>query len=177
MPADMRDGAGDVSAPDGLSLGALIRTWRDRALLTQEELAGKTGVSVRTIRRLEGEPGYRPRSRSLRLLAEALRLGPLEQALFAAAVKAAGSGRRTRKDAAAGTVSGPDAAAGTGKGPGLSAGTGKGPDLSAGTGKGPDLSAGTVARSGEGDSASTWPEPRQLPRAVPGFVARAEELA
>ncbi|MFG1700639.1 ATP-binding protein [Nonomuraea sp. NPDC049309] len=157
MPADMRDGAGDVSAPDGLSLGALIRTWRDRALLTQEELAGKTGVSVRTIRRLEGEPGYRPRSRSLRLLAEALRLGPLEQALFAAAAKAAGSGRRTRKDAAAGTVSGPDAAAGTGKGP--------------------DLSAGTVAGSGEGDSASTWPAPRQLPRAVPGFVARAEELA
>ncbi|MEV4471487.1 tetratricopeptide repeat protein [Nonomuraea sp. NPDC049504] len=73
---------------EGQSLGALVRAWRNRALLTQEELASKTGVNVRTIRRLEGDAVERPRSRSLRLLAEALQLDPLEQAAFAAAAQA-----------------------------------------------------------------------------------------
>ncbi|MEV5325153.1 helix-turn-helix transcriptional regulator [Nonomuraea sp. NPDC052634] len=87
----MRDGAGDFSAPQSRSSGALIRAWRGRALLTQEELATKSGVNVRTIRRLENDAVHRPRSRSLRLLAEALQLDPYEQALLAAAATSAGS--------------------------------------------------------------------------------------
>ncbi len=68
------------------SLGALLRTWRERALLSQEQLAARAGVSVRTIRRLESE-GTRPHGDSVRLLAQALGLSEAELALFAAAAQ------------------------------------------------------------------------------------------
>lgn len=67
------------------SLGTLIRAWRDRALLTQEQLADRAGVNVRTIRRLEGDVVGRPRSASIRLLTEALGLDARERAEFTAA--------------------------------------------------------------------------------------------
>ncbi|WP_147942748.1 helix-turn-helix domain-containing protein [Microbispora sp. CSR-4] len=67
------------------SLGALIRAWRERALLTQEQLADRAGVNVRTIGRIEGDAVGRPRSASLRRLAEALGLDGRERALLAAA--------------------------------------------------------------------------------------------
>ncbi|GAB2933525.1 NB-ARC domain-containing protein [Nonomuraea fastidiosa] len=140
MPADMRDGAGDFSAPQSRSSGALIRAWRGRALLTQEELATKSGVNVRTIRRLENDAVHRPRSRSLRLLAEALQLDPYEQALLAAAATSAGSADKAAhaKDA--------------------------GDDAETGDGRQAKATAG-------------WRAPRQLPRGVLRFVARAGELA
>ncbi|WP_188190368.1 ATP-binding protein [Nonomuraea sp. SYSU D8015] len=75
---------------DGLILGSLLRRWRQRALLTQEQLATRAGLSVRTIRRMEGDVPLRPRTASVRLLAEALGLDDAEQATLAAAARGAG---------------------------------------------------------------------------------------
>ena len=48
--------------------------FREREMLSQEELADRSTLSVRTIRGLESDRGSRPRGRSVRLLAEALGL-------------------------------------------------------------------------------------------------------
>jgi transcriptional regulator with XRE-family HTH domain len=50
---------------------AAVRHHRHRAGLTQDELADRAGVSVRTVRGVE-TGRVRPRSASLRMLAEAL---------------------------------------------------------------------------------------------------------
>ncbi|WP_326636924.1 tetratricopeptide repeat protein [Nonomuraea fuscirosea] len=80
MPAGARDGtdAGRPTAETGL--GASLRAWRERALLTQEQLAARAGLNVRTVRRLETGELRRPRSASVRLLAEALDLGEADLA-------------------------------------------------------------------------------------------------
>jgi transcriptional regulator with XRE-family HTH domain/tetratricopeptide (TPR) repeat protein len=57
---------------DDDSTGSLVRRCRLRAGLTQEELARKTGLGVRTIRDLESGRVQQPRATSVRLLAEAL---------------------------------------------------------------------------------------------------------
>lgn len=59
---------------DAASLAGLVRAWRERVPLTQEELAQRAGLSVGTIRGLEAGRIRRPRSRSLRQLAQALGL-------------------------------------------------------------------------------------------------------
>ena len=69
------------------SLATLIRTWRERALLTQEQLAHRTGLGVRTIRRLESGGLRRPRRESVRLLVDALALSDVERARFVAAAR------------------------------------------------------------------------------------------
>lgn len=54
----------DAASPNsGPTLAALSRTWLQRALLTQEQLAQRTGSSVRTISRLEAG-GLYPRGGS-----------------------------------------------------------------------------------------------------------------
>ncbi|MET7335787.1 tetratricopeptide repeat protein [Nonomuraea sp. NPDC005650] len=83
----MSAGTGDAGE-EGRSLGTLLRAWRNRALLTQDQLADRAGINVRTIRRLEGDAVERPRSASLRMLAEALELDPREQEALAAAARA-----------------------------------------------------------------------------------------
>ncbi|GAA0906218.1 ATP-binding protein [Pseudonocardia zijingensis] len=76
-----------MDAGDARSVGSLLREWRNRALLTQEQLAERAGLSVRTIRRLEsGDSGGRPHGTSLQLLAAALHLGEEDRATLAAAV-------------------------------------------------------------------------------------------
>ncbi|QFZ19599.1 NACHT domain-containing protein [Saccharothrix syringae] len=69
--------------------GVLLRQWRQRAGLSQEGLAQRAELGVRTIRGLEtGERGD-PRVGTLRLLADALELTGAERAeLFAAAGRA-----------------------------------------------------------------------------------------
>jgi transcriptional regulator with XRE-family HTH domain len=76
----------------GEDLGVLLRSWRARAWLTQEQLAERAGVNVRTIRRWEsGGVLRRPQSTSLRQLAAALELDARDSALlFAAGRNAAG---------------------------------------------------------------------------------------
>jgi tetratricopeptide (TPR) repeat protein/transcriptional regulator with XRE-family HTH domain len=71
----------------GSSLAVLVRTWRERALLTQEQLARKTGLGVRTIRRLESGSQRPPRIQSVRLLADGLGLAGAERALLIAAAQ------------------------------------------------------------------------------------------
>lgn len=70
-----------------IDVAAMLRTWRGRAFLTQEQLARRTGLGVRTIRRLEAGRGSRPRNDSLRLLAEALELSDRERALLVTAAR------------------------------------------------------------------------------------------
>jgi tetratricopeptide (TPR) repeat protein/transcriptional regulator with XRE-family HTH domain len=63
----------------------LLRAFRARELLSQEELAARSGVSVRTIRDLETGHILAPRHGTVRLLADALHLDGQERAALAAA--------------------------------------------------------------------------------------------
>lgn len=69
----------------GHDVGALIRGYRQRALLTQEQLAARTGLSVRTIRRLESDGLRQPRAATIRVLAERSGFTPDERRLLLAA--------------------------------------------------------------------------------------------
>ncbi|TDD02068.1 helix-turn-helix domain-containing protein [Nonomuraea deserti] len=59
-------------------MGTLLRVWRERALLTQRQLADLAGLHERTVRRLEAGTLRRPHLSSLRLLAGALDLDAAE---------------------------------------------------------------------------------------------------
>lgn len=59
---------------DGAGLGAALRAQRVAAGLTQEQLAGLSGLSVRAIGDLERGRVSKPRRESIQLLTEALRL-------------------------------------------------------------------------------------------------------
>lgn len=69
--------------PD-VDFGSLLRRYRQRALLTQEDLAARTGLSARTIRRLENSQLRRPRNATIRALAGHLGLESTEQAVLEA---------------------------------------------------------------------------------------------
>lgn len=56
---------------------ATLRELRDRAFLSQQELADEATVSKRTIERLEAGT-HRPRGRTVRKLARALKVDPRE---------------------------------------------------------------------------------------------------
>jgi tetratricopeptide (TPR) repeat protein/transcriptional regulator with XRE-family HTH domain len=60
----------------------LLREHRERLLLSQEELAARSGLSTRAIRYLENGGVRRPRLGSVRLLADALRLSGPTRAEF-----------------------------------------------------------------------------------------------
>ena len=82
--------------PDG-SFGALLRTFRPRACLSQEQLAARADLSERTVRNLEAGRVRSPRTHTVRLLADALALtGPQRHSWVAAAQGA------NRRQAAAG---------------------------------------------------------------------------
>lgn len=77
------DAASRGPGDDAISFGELLRAWRRRALLTQEQLAERSRLDVRTIRRFErGLGGRTPRSPSLRRLVAALDLDAAERALL-----------------------------------------------------------------------------------------------
>ncbi|GLX23162.1 helix-turn-helix domain-containing protein [Streptomyces lavendulae] len=84
-------------------LGTLLRELRDRAELTQEQLAERSGVSVRTIGRLESGGYTNHRTATVSLLADALGLDEAQRLRLAAvlspsrgsrAARAAGAGHR-----------------------------------------------------------------------------------
>ncbi|WP_412076314.1 helix-turn-helix domain-containing protein [Streptomyces xanthophaeus] len=66
-------------------LGSLIRAHRLRIGLTQRELADLSTISVRAIRDLEQGKARRPRPDTVRLMADALRLGPRARSVLEAA--------------------------------------------------------------------------------------------
>ncbi|TCC30860.1 helix-turn-helix domain-containing protein [Kribbella speibonae] len=76
-----------VTEPGPSTFGELLRGWRERALLTQEELAERAGVDPRTLRRWETGQSARPRGSSLRQVAEVLGLTDDESLEMAAAAR------------------------------------------------------------------------------------------
>lgn len=91
---------GGVGVEPARDFGRLLRDYRQRALLTQEELAARTGVSTRTIRRLESHQLGRPRTATVRALADQLGLTPAEQATLLAAPDTAAADQQRRAGAA-----------------------------------------------------------------------------
>lgn len=72
-------------------LGTLLRKLRDRANLTQEQVAEQSGVSVRTIRRLENGRSTNHRMGTVNLLADALGLDGEDRLRLAAALAGSSS--------------------------------------------------------------------------------------
>jgi tetratricopeptide (TPR) repeat protein/transcriptional regulator with XRE-family HTH domain len=68
-------------------LGGMLRAMRQQALLTQEELARRAGVSIATIAGLEAGRTHRPRISSVRLLADALGLDARQRRAFLTAAR------------------------------------------------------------------------------------------
>src|SRR5947209_5814584 len=62
--------------------GPLLLNYRTAVGLTQEELAERAGISVRSISDLERGIKTRPRSYTVRQLADALKLSPADRARF-----------------------------------------------------------------------------------------------
>jgi Helix-turn-helix domain/NB-ARC domain len=76
----------EAAAAGAVGFGGLLRAHREGGLLSQERLAERSGLSVRTIRDLESGRVRRPRTASVRLLADALGLvGAVHEAFTAAA--------------------------------------------------------------------------------------------
>src|SRR5262244_2057771 len=72
-----------IGPPPDSSFGALLRVCRRRALLSQEQLAARAGLSERTVRDLEADRVRSPRTDTVRLLADALQLtGPERESWF-----------------------------------------------------------------------------------------------
>jgi tetratricopeptide (TPR) repeat protein len=90
--------------------GRLVLEHRRRLGLTQEELAERSGLSVRTIRRVEAGQGRVPRPASVRLLAAALGLHDADWEHFVAAASGAGGQSMTALVGRAGGVIGGSAA-------------------------------------------------------------------
>ncbi|MET9611079.1 helix-turn-helix domain-containing protein [Streptomyces sp. NPDC006512] len=84
---DRHHGAPAGPAQETSRVGALIRAHRLRIGLTQRELADLSTISVRAIRDLEQGRARRPRPDTVRLMADALRLGPRARAALEAAAQ------------------------------------------------------------------------------------------
>ena len=68
-----------IHMTDDADLGALLRRLRHTAGLSLDELAQASGVSVRAISDMERGRSRRPQSRTLALLADALKLSATDQ--------------------------------------------------------------------------------------------------
>lgn len=75
---------------EGKTFGDLLRDFRERAGLTQEQLAERAGLSSDAIGLLERGARRRPQRHTLRTLARALELSPQETAGFEAAARQPG---------------------------------------------------------------------------------------
>lgn len=86
------------TAPDSETLGSLIRGHRLRIGLTQRQLADLSTISVRAIRDLEKGKAQRPRTDTVRLMADALRLGPRARTALEEAAQHGHRGGDSRRD-------------------------------------------------------------------------------
>ncbi|MFD3871746.1 helix-turn-helix domain-containing protein [Streptomyces sp. NPDC058623] len=84
---DRRHGIPAAPPQETSRVGALIRAHRLRIGLTQRELADLSTISVRAIRDLEQGKARRPRPDTVRLMADALRLGQRARAALEAAAQ------------------------------------------------------------------------------------------
>ena len=71
----------------GLTFGVLLRRHRDKAGLTQEDLAGRSGLTPQAIGLLERGERRRPHRYTVQKLAEALELTGGDLAAFEAAAR------------------------------------------------------------------------------------------
>ncbi len=77
----------------------MLRTLRDRCLLTQDELAARAGMSVRQIRELESGRVGAPRASTVRILADTLQLSPADREAFQEAAQSERDRRRAGEQA------------------------------------------------------------------------------
>jgi tetratricopeptide (TPR) repeat protein/transcriptional regulator with XRE-family HTH domain len=77
----------ELPEPSSVSFAALLRQLRTEAGLTQEELAGKAGISTRSVSDLERGINLTARRDTTRLLADALELSGQARATFEAAAR------------------------------------------------------------------------------------------
>jgi tetratricopeptide (TPR) repeat protein/transcriptional regulator with XRE-family HTH domain len=95
----------EADGHDAVRFGELLRSQRERALLTQEQLAERSGLNARTIRRLErGSGGGRPHAASLRRLAAALGLDTAQQEALVGAARGVPDRREDRPTQSTGAV-------------------------------------------------------------------------
>ncbi|MGH9211677.1 MAG: ATP-binding protein [Acidimicrobiales bacterium] len=87
MPISMVTQQDSASSGGHVSLARIVRALRERVPLTQEELAHRAGLSVGTVRGLESGRVRRPRSASVRILADALGLTDHHRAVLVAAAR------------------------------------------------------------------------------------------
>lgn len=86
-----------ASVPPSGSFGALLRAFRHRAYLSQEQLATRAELSERTVRNIEAGRVRSPRNDTVKLLADALALTqPERESCIAAAQRANGRQAETR---------------------------------------------------------------------------------
>jgi tetratricopeptide (TPR) repeat protein/transcriptional regulator with XRE-family HTH domain len=76
-----------MSAAPTADVARLLRRFRTRSDLTQEALAERTGLSVESIRALEGGRRRHPRPATIEVLAEVLKLSPAESRLLQQAAR------------------------------------------------------------------------------------------
>jgi transcriptional regulator with XRE-family HTH domain len=91
LEASEEEGMGQPAGappPDG-SFGALLRAFRHRAYLSQEQLAARAELSERTVRNIEAGRVRSPHTDTVRLLADALALTKPEQQTWVAAAQGA----------------------------------------------------------------------------------------
>ncbi|WP_433544329.1 helix-turn-helix domain-containing protein (plasmid) [Streptomyces sp. CA-294286] len=135
-------------------LGILLRELRDSAELTQEQVAERSGVSVRTIRRLESGGSTNHRMGTVHLLADALDLGEEDRRRLAATLTGAGGARGVRgvrgARGAPAAETGPAAADGPGVPDGLPASDGSGASEGPAASDGPTVPSGPRAPDGHG---------------------------
>jgi transcriptional regulator with XRE-family HTH domain len=66
-----------VQIMEVMKIGAQVKRVRERALLTQEELAARAGIGLTTLNRIENDRAE-PHFRTIRKLAKALSVDPAE---------------------------------------------------------------------------------------------------
>jgi predicted ATPase/DNA-binding XRE family transcriptional regulator len=79
--------AEEAAGPGGSGFDAVLRRHRLRAKLTQEELAARAAIGVRTVRDLERGRASRPQRTTVELLAAALGLAGVDRETFLAAAR------------------------------------------------------------------------------------------